>query len=556
MTSKPKSRITQILERATVAQPTSGDNLNKIIRMVEAGEEARRIFAGIAECAANTPGVQASGLLLPSERSNGEQEVTCSVGLFVPEEPIDGNYQQSSTRAIQSSNSQMHKFVSGKYTYFDIVCLGAPIGSVVVIAPDGVDEAASIKLNQLALFAGIVFERNRLSSTLQHFLDRVQILNELNQLIASNVGLDRIVKNLARESAFRFAADISITFMLDEAHKALQPKGGYGCSASIIPKSIASGSGILGQVMQLGGHLSVANLSLHKEHGLKFLEELGIKSLDVCCLEVRGEPLGAILLGFKREHSISHNELTKFEEFCQGAAVAILNAKNQEQLTSYTEKLEDLVNQRTADLAVQTARAEEANQAKSQFLANMSHELRTPLTAIVGYSSVLADGIFGPMNDKQVDALNAITRSSEHLKNLIDDVLNLARIESGKEEPEPVKVALKDLLNQSHKLMLQSAIGKGLNLQAVKLSDDVANTSLFCDPKHIHQIVINLISNAVKYTPKGGSVTIHAEIVVDKIKILVSDTGVGISPQKLSKLFERFERGEDTYSKSQEDLWS
>lgn len=552
MTGKPKSRITQIMERAALAPPSSGDSVQKIVRMIESGDEARRIFAGIVECAANTPGVQASGLLLPSERSNGEQEVACSMGLFVPEETSDENYPHASNRAIQSSSSQMHKFVSGRYTYFDIVCLGAPIGSLVVIAPDGVDEAASIKLTQLALYSGIVFERNRLSSTLQHFLDRVQILNELNQLIASNVGLDRIVKSLARESAFRFAADISITFMLNEARNGLEPKGGYGCSASIIPKSITSGSGILGQVMQLGGHLSVAHLGLHREHGLKFLEELGIKSVDVCCLEVRGEPLGAILLGFKREHSISHNDLTKFEEFCQGAAVAILNAKNQEQLTSYTEKLEDLVNQRTADLAIQTSRAEEANQAKSQFLANMSHELRTPLTAIVGYSSVLADGIFGPLNEKQVDALNAITRSSEHLKNLIDDVLNLARIESGKEEPEPAKVSLKDLLSQSHKLMLQSAVGKAISLVPIKLSDELNTAHLFCDQKHIHQIIINLMSNAIKYTPKGGSVTVQAEKVVDKIKIIVSDTGVGIPPHKLAKLFERFERGEDTYSKSQE----
>lgn len=550
--SNHKPRITQILERNTLGPPKSGDSVQKVVRMIENGEEARRIFAAIVECCGNTPGVLACGLVLASERSNNEQEIACSFGNFIPEEQNESRDKHLAHLAIQSSTSQMHKSVSGKYNYFDVICLGAAIGSLVAIAPQGLDENSSKKIAELAFLAGMIFERNRLSSTLQHFLDRVQILNELNQLIASNVGLDRIVKSLARESAFRFGADIAVAFLYDEERSSLEPRGGYGCSPTMVPKKIDLSGGILAQVMQVGGHLSVSNIGSYANHGLKFLEELSVKSLDACCLEVRGVPLGAILIGYKREHSISKNDLTKFEEFCQGAAVAILNARNQEQVTAYTEKLEDLVNQRTADLAVQTSRAEEANHAKSQFLANMSHELRTPLTAIVGYSSVLADGIFGPLNEKQIDALNAVTRSSDHLKNLIDDVLNLARIESGKEEPEPTKVSLKDLLNQAYKLMFQTAIGKSITIDPIKLPDELADAHLYCDQKHVHQIIINLMSNAVKYTPKGGRVTLDTEIVVDKVKISISDTGVGISPQKMAKLFERFERGEDTYSKNQE----
>lgn len=550
--SKPKSRITQIMERATLGPPTTGDSVQKVIRMIENGDEVRRIFSAIVECCANTPGVKACALYLASEKSNNEQELTASSGTFIPEEDSASREKHMAHLAIQSSTSQMHKSVSGKYNYFDIICLGTAMGSIVVIAPDGLEEDSSKKIAELAFLAGMIFERNRLSSTLQHFLDRVQILNELNQLIASNVGLDRIVKSLARESAFRFAADVAVAFLYNEERSALEPKGGYGCSPSMVPKKIDLSGGILSQVMQLGGHLSVINLNTHTNHGLSFLEDLGVKSIDACCLEVRGVPLGAILIGFKREHNISKNDLTKFEEFCQGAAVAIMNARNQEQVTAYTEKLEDLVNQRTSDLAVQTARAEEANHAKSQFLANMSHELRTPLTAIVGYSSVLADGIFGPLNEKQIDALNAVTRSSEHLKNLIDDVLNLARIESGKEDPEPTRVGVKDLLNQAYKLMFQTAIGKSITIEQIKLNEEVSASSIYCDGKHIHQIIINLMSNAVKYTPKGGRVNIQSEVIGDKVRISIIDNGVGIPPHKMAKLFERFERGEDTYSKNQE----
>ncbi len=364
--------------------------------------------------------------------------------------------------------------------------------------------------------------------------------------------MTRVVKSLAREVAFRFGADLALTFILDEQHRVLEVKGGYGCAPTVVPKSIELMDGFLSQVMRLGGHLSVPDLSANDHHNLRFLRELGITSVDACCLEVKGESLGALLVGFRHSNSMSQNDLIRFEEFCQGAAVAIANARSQERIASYTERLEELVAQRTSDLAVQTARAEEANHAKSQFLANMSHELRTPLTAIVGYGSVLADGIFGPLNEKQHDALNAITRSGDHLKTLIDDVLNLARIESGKETPEPTQVPVKELVTQAMKLMQQTAMNKGLTIEPLKIEDAILNLSLHCDQKHIHQIVINLLSNAVKYTPKGGRVWISAEKMADKLKICIHDTGVGISPEKMKKLFERFERGEDTYSKSQE----
>ncbi len=546
--TESRARITQVMDRGDLGAATPRDNLAPITRLVENGEEPRRVYSAIVDWAAQTPGVQAAAIYLPAERSNDSQELIASFGAFTPQTERE----ERSRSSIQAAATHTHKSSSGAYHYFDVVCLGAPIGALVVIAEQGVTPQACERLSALAHHTAVVFERQKLSNTLQHFLDRLQVLNELNQLIASNVGLQRILKTIARESAFRFAADVALTLMLDEDKYHLEVKGGYGCAPNVIPKQLQLSSGILSQVMRVGGHLSVPQLPHYVEHGIQFIEDLGIKSVDVCCLEVRGDPLGAILIGYRRETFISQNDLTRFEEFCQGAAVAIANARTQERIQSYTERLEELVESRTADLAIQSARAEEANQAKSQFLANMSHELRTPLTSIVGYSSVLVDGVFGPLNDKQTDALNAISRSSEHLKNLIDDVLNLARIESGKEVAEPTRVSLKDLLHQAHKLMMQTALGKGVQLQPMQVGEEVLKASLFVDAKHIHQIIINLMSNAVKYTPKGGKVWIDARLVSDKIRIEVHDTGVGIPPHKMVKLFERFERGEDTYSKSQE----
>ncbi len=522
----------------SAASERTGD-ISAIPLLIESGEEPRRIFSAIVKSAMKTPGVTAAAIYLPREKDSLTQEAVAAGGENIPP-------------PLPDEEDALDPPGDKGYWAADIVCLGAPIGCLAVSLSAELSDKSKQKLRLLAHHASVVFEKQKLSSTLQHFLDRLEVLNELNQLIASNTGLQRTVKSLARESAFRFAADVALAFLVDEDRECLEIKGGYGCAPNLIPARIPLDSGLLGQVMRVGGHLSIAGLQHHADHGLDFLIELGVKAVDACCLEVRGDSLGAILLGYRRDTAISSSDLTRFEEFAQGAAVAIANARTQERINAYAERLEELVNQRTADLAVQTAKAEEANKAKSRFLANMSHELRTPLTAIVGYSSVLMDGVFGVLSDKQKDALAAVVRSSDHLKKLIDDVLNLARIESGKEEVKPERVMLRDLLQQTHKLMLQQAISKKVELLPLKIPEEVLSSHLYADPKHVHQIIINLMSNAVKYTPSGGKVWVESELVGDKVKICISDTGVGIAPLKLEKLFERFERGEDTYSRSQE----
>lgn len=521
--------------------------------MIENGDEPRRIFLAICESAASVVGVNGSALFLPSERNHGELDLMAQYGELPKNYEVKFAVEQgaSSANALEQAPQSNHKVRDGDFYYFDIICLGMPVGSLAVISPGGLAKADIEKLKKLAFFSSIVFEKQKLSTTVQHFHDRLQVLNELNQLIASNIGLQRLMKSLARESAFRFAADVSFTLLLDNTGEHLEPRGAYGCTPNLIPEKLSAKSGILGQVMRVGGYFSVGDLMQQTDHGLEFLVELGILSVDVCCLEVRGETLGAILIGSRRAHSITQHDLTRFEEFSQGAAVAVATSINHERIQGYTERLEELVEQRTADLAIQTARAEEANQAKSRFLANMSHELRTPLTAIVGYSSVMVDGVFGELNEKQTDALNSIARSSEHLKNLIDDVLNLARIESGKEEAEPEPIHLKEVLLQAHKLMMQTATGKRVNLESFTVPEELENVQVLFDRKHLHQIVINLMSNAVKYTPEGGRVWLEVDSVSDKVQVKICDSGVGISAEKLRKLFDRFERGDDTYSRSQ-----
>lgn len=379
--------------------------------------------------------------------------------------------------------------------------------------------------------------------------ERYEVLREISQLISSGVDIAKISKTIVRQAAFRFSSDVAVLFTLSDDKVLLRAV--YGMKEQDIPEQLELGDSVLDRVFQLGGILSVPGAELKKDSALSFLSETGVLTLHLTTLEAKDQTLGVILLGMREERMLDKNESNLLEEFSQATAAAVAASLSQEKLATYAEKLEELVHRRTADLAAQKSIAEEANQAKGRFVANMSHELRTPLTAIVGYSSVLAQGVFGTINEKQKDALISIQRSSEHLKELIDEVLNLSKIEAGKEEPEPSNIELFSLLQQVQKLMLQTAVGKGVELKPILVSESEKLSKLFIDPRHIRQILLNLVSNAVKYTPSGGTAQMSAEVQGDMVKITVTDSGVGVTPEEATRLFSRFERGDDSYSREQ-----
>ncbi len=378
---------------------------------------------------------------------------------------------------------------------------------------------------------------------LNHYIERLDTLNDLNRLVVASLDVKKLSKCLAREALYHFKAEVAVIMLLDANE--LKIEGLAGCLAESTEQSITL-DGIPAQAIKIGGHISVNNPASIKE--LPFLA--GCNNLNLCCLESNNTSLGLIVIGSAKE--LSNDDIIRFEEFAAGAAVAIANSLAQQRLNNYAENLEQLVEERTKELAIETKKAEDANLAKSRFLANMSHELRTPLTAIIGYSSVMQDGIYGELTPKQKECIATIAKSGEHLKRLINDVLNLARVESGREEAKSEALVLADVLNQSFKLMQQQALSKNVELKAPVLDDDLSKIKFSCDPKHASQILFNLFSNAIKYTPSGGHVWVECKTQADKIAISICDSGVGIEPSKIEDLFKRFERGEDTYSREQE----
>jgi signal transduction histidine kinase/CheY-like chemotaxis protein len=438
---------------------------------------------------------------------------------------------------------------SGCY-YLDLIGPEEYLGTIAGRVADG-DHNPSGELRQLGFYASIVGERVRLLRQGKHFVERYEVFREIAQLIASNADLERTARALVRQASLRFGSDCSLLLFMTKRGDELEIIGNHGITKDRAPKTIPLHNTLAGRALRHGSVLSIPDLNAQLEHDLNFISECGANSIRLAHLMSGGEPLGLLVIGYRRSQALASRGEALMQDFCQAASVAFTTARSQARLRAYADQLEELVKLRTADLEQQTHKAEESSRAKSRFVANMSHELRTPLTAIVGYASVIADGVFGPVNEKQKDALGSITRSSAHLKELIDEVLNLSRIEAGKEDPEPSRVELHSLLQQIYKLMLQTAVGKGVQLVPVKLDPEIKETKLWFDPRHIRQVLINLVSNAVKYTPEGGKVELIAEMVGDRIKIGVKDTGVGIPADKIETLFDRFERGDDSYSREQ-----
>jgi signal transduction histidine kinase/CHASE3 domain sensor protein len=191
-------------------------------------------------------------------------------------------------------------------------------------------------------------------------------------------------------------------------------------------------------------------------------------------------------------------------------------------------------------LEEENRRVEEANRMKSEFLANMSHELRTPLNGIIGFSELLVDERPGPVNAKQKEYLNDVLNSSQHLLQLINDVLDLAKVEAGKFDFQPERFTMPEALEEVCAVVRGLANRKRIHLTAIA-APDLGPVTL--DPHRFKQICYNLLSNAVKFTDPGGSVEIAASARDEEtFEVMVTDTGIGIKPEDMERLFREFEQ--------------
>ena len=204
------------------------------------------------------------------------------------------------------------------------------------------------------------------------------------------------------------------------------------------------------------------------------------------------------------------------------------------------QRAQEEIRRRSQDLEEQNRSIQEANRLKSEFLANMSHELRTPLNAVIGFSEILIDERIGTVNPAQREYLNDIWASGQHLLQLINDVLDLAKVEAGKMELIPETFSVKAAIAESAATIKAAALKKNIAVHINAPSEDIV---AMLDPLRFKQVLHNLLSNAVKFTPDNGVVTVTVSLDGDEqIRLQVQDTGIGIKKQDLPRLFQEFEQ--------------
>jgi len=192
---------------------------------------------------------------------------------------------------------------------------------------------------------------------------------------------------------------------------------------------------------------------------------------------------------------------------------------------------------------------EAASRHKSEFLANMSHELRTPLNAVIGFSEVLLQRMFGALNDKQDEYLKDIYASGQHLLSLINDILDLSKIEAGRMELAPAPFHLPTALENAVTLVKERASRHGIALQ---FDIDPGLGEIVGDERKVKQVLLNLLSNAVKFTPEGGRISLKAGRKDGLVETAVTDTGIGIAPEDQAAVFEEFRQVGSDETRKQE----
>jgi signal transduction histidine kinase len=259
--------------------------------------------------------------------------------------------------------------------------------------------------------------------------------------------------------------------------------------------------------------------------------EMGYRSGVFVPMLREGEVIGCIFVGRGRVHPFTDKQIALLETFADQAVIAVENARLFDEIQEKTRQLEA------------------ANRHKDEFLASMSHELRTPLNAVIGFSEVLLERMFGELNDKQEEYLNDILASGRHLLSLINDILDLAKIEAGRMELDLEEFELAQAIDNAVVLVRERATRKGLVLETA-LGPELG--SVRGDQRKVKQVLLNLLSNAVKFTPEGGRVAVHAQRLDGSVEVSVSDTGIGIAAEDQDVVFEEFRQVGTDYAKKHE----
>jgi len=393
------------------------------------------------------------------------------------------------------------------------------IGLVTTFATQG-----AIAIQNVQLFQAL----QQRSAELARSVDELRALEEVSHAVSSSLAVDQeVLQTIVSRAVELSGADGGSIFELDRASGefVLRTCAGTGpaLEADLRRIRIPLGETFIGRAATESRAEQAPDLRAEPpDPHLDALVRDGWRSLIAVPLRREQESIGMLVIRRRTTGPFDPQMVTLLETLASHSAVAIHNARVFRELEAKTLELEV------------------ASRHKSEFLASMSHELRTPLNAVIGFSDVLLERMFGELNARQEEYVLDIRNSGRHLLDLINEILDLSKIEAGRMELEVGAVSLPALLDQGVAMARERALRHGIAL-GLTIAPGVGTVR--ADEVKLLQVVVNLISNAVKFTPDGGSVDVRAEVSGTDALVTVRDTGIGIPEEERERIFEAFQRG-------------
>jgi two-component system, NtrC family, sensor kinase len=414
-----------------------------------------------------------------------------------------------------------------------------PVGAMVVARrqPGPFASAQVALLKTFAEQAVIAIENTRLFKELEarteqltRSVGELTALGEVSRALSSTLNLETVLQTIVmRANEIAWTAGCTI-WEYDEPRAEFQLRASHyadHADAALLQApgrvtAIARGQGVTSRVMERREPVQINDIAIegfYESPIRRPLIEAGHRALLGVPLLSEDEVIGVLAVTRKTPGEFEPEVVRLLSTFATQSALAIQNARLFLEIEDKSRQLEV------------------ASQHKSEFLANMSHELRTPLNAIIGFSEVLTERMFGELNEKQDEYLKDIYASGQHLLSLINDILDLSKIEAGRMELEPTEFDLPSAIDNAVTLVRERAGRRGITLGR---EIDSRVGMIRGDERKVKQVVLNLLSNAIKFTPEGGRIDVRAVVNDGTVEVSVIDTGVGIAPEDQETVFDEF----------------
>jgi len=395
-------------------------------------------------------------------------------------------------------------------------------------------DQAVIAIENVRLFT----ELQSRTAELTRSVGELEALGEVSRAISSTLDLEVVLSTIVARANQLAETDGGAMYEYDGATRAFRlwatDRFPDEFVAALRATTLVYGEGAVGRAAATRAPVQVPDVRdthVYESRIRDVLVRSGYRSLLAVPLVSEDEVVGALVVNRRVAGEFPPRTVELLSTFATQSALAIQNAR-------LFSEIEDKGRQ-----------LEVANQHKSEFLASVSHELRTPLNAIIGFSEVMLERLFGEVNEKQEEYLQDILSSGRHLLSLINDILDLAKIEAGRMELEAGDFDLPQAIDNTLVLIRERAMRRGIT---VERSVDPALGEINGDERKVKQVLLNLLSNAVKFTPEGGRIAVRATAVNGTVEVSVVDTGVGIAPEDQEAVFEEFRQVGTDYARKHE----